>query len=308
MYMRVLMISGDQNLMRPGTSAHARFLMQKSVVDSLELIVWPRQFWAPFFIKGTFDVVTSQDPFWRGLIAWVAAKRLGAKLNIQVHADLDAQSLIKHVLSQIVLRHADSVRVVSKKIGEQVSRYTQAPVSILPIFIDASKFVGLKKVPHERFKRTIVWIGRFEEEKDPLLALRVLREVRELGLDAGLVMLGEGSLETALKAKAKTDGLEKYIEFPGWQDPVLFLKCADVVLCTSRAESFGASIAEALLAGVAVVSPDVGIAKEAGAIVASREELAQKILFALQERTVGHPEFKLLDEKEWSQAWKQSLQ
>jgi glycosyltransferase involved in cell wall biosynthesis len=306
--MRVLMISGDQNLARPGTSAHARFLMQQGAVEALELIVWPRQFWAPFFVSGEFDVVTSQDPFWRGLVAWVAAKRLRVKLNIQVHADLDAQSPLKHILSQIVLRHAGSVRAVSLKIKEQVARYTNAPVSVLPIFIDTTKFVGLKKIPHERFKYTIVWIGRFEEEKDPMLALRTLSRVRENGLDAGLVMLGEGSLLPALKAQAKADGLEKYIEFPGWQDPVLFLKCADVVLCTSRAESFGASIVEALLAGVPVVSPDVGVAREAGATIASRQELAQKTAHALQEKTSGHLGFSLLNKEAWAKAWKETLQ
>ncbi len=244
-------------------------------MEALELIVWPQQFWKPFFMAGKFDVVTSQDPFWRGLAAFIAAKRLNARLNIQVHADVDAQSLVKHVLAKIVLRHASSVRVVSQKIKKQVERSTEALVSVLPIYIDASRFATVTHEQHPKFAKTILWVGRFEDEKDPLHALSVLAQVRRSGVDADLIMLGEGSLKGRTHEMAKKEGIEKYIEFPGWQDPAAYLRYADVLLCTSRAESFGVSLIEALASGVAVVAPDVGVASEAGAIIAPKGKLAQ---------------------------------
>lgn len=306
--MRVLMISGDTNLTRQRSSAHARFLLQKNAVEALELIVWPQQFFAPFFVTGQFDVVTSQDPFWRGLVAWIAAKRLKTRFNVQVHADLEAQSPIKHVLSQIVLRHAQSVRVVSERIKGQIIRYTKAPIAVLPIFVDLKKFENLEHMQHPKFPHAVLWIGRFEDEKNPLLALDILTQVRRQGVEVGLIMLGQGSLSSALLAKAKAEGLEKYVEFPGWQDPLTFLSYADVVLCTSRAESFGASMVEALAAGVPVVSLDVGIAKEAGAVIAKKEDLAQKLLETLQSGGRGSLQIPIRGEKEWAEAWEQSLQ
>lgn len=308
MHMRVLMISGDHNLTREGTSAHERFLLQKNSVEVLELVVWPAQFWKPFFISGPFDVVTSQDPFWRGLVAWIAAKRLGALLNVQVHADLNAQSLVKHVLAHIVLRHASSVRAVSHTVASQAAHITRAPVSVLPIFIDGKKFSGISHEPHPTFASTILWIGRFEDEKDPLLALEVLRQVRALGTDAGLVMLGDGSLKKALARKAQTLGLASYVEFPGWQDPLKYLSRSDVVLCTSQAESFGASLVEALAAGAAVVSLDVGVAREAGAIIAKKAELAEKTAHALQMRATGSLASPLLSQEEWVASWRKTLE
>lgn len=306
--MRVLMISGDQNLARPGTSAHERFLLQKNAIEALELVLWPQQFWKPFFVSGKFDVVTSQDPFWRGLVAFLAARRLGAKLNIQVHADIDEQSLTKHVLAKIVLRHSSSVRAVSQKIKMQVERSTKAPVTVLPIYIDVSRFATVIHEQHPKFAKTILWVGRFEDEKDPLHALSVLAQVRASGVDAGLVMLGSGSLEAHLHEMAKKQGIEKYIEFPGWQDPAAYLKYADVLLCTSRAESFGASLIEALASGIAVVAPDVGVAREAGALVAPKEQLAQAVAEVFQKNTRGLLLMTILNKEEWVAAWKQSLE
>ena len=306
--MRVLMISGDRNLTREGTSAHERFLLQKNTVEHLELVLWPSQFFKPFVVAGKFDVVTSQDPFWRGLVAWLAAKRLGARLNVQVHADLDAQSPLKHVLAQIVLRHADSVRVVSQKLKEQALRYTSSPITVLPVFIDFEKFVGLAHEQHPRFEKTILWIGRFAREKSPEAAIAVLHEVRSRGVDAGLVMLGSGPLKNSLEHEAQERGIAKYVEFPGWQDPLAYLKCADVVLCTSHAESFGASIVEALAAGVPAVSLDVGVAREAGALIAQKDTLADKTREALEGNYRAQLAISMRDAASWATAWKQSLQ
>ncbi len=305
--MRVLMISGDRNLARKGTSAHERFKLQVAQVDALVLALWPQQFLKPFLQKGKVDIVTSQDPFWRGVVALLAARIYKAKLNIQVHADLEAQSLIKRLLARIVLVRANSVRVVSERVGNQVSLLTQAPVSVLPIFVDVERFRALSRQSHPRFSKVILWIGRFEAEKDPLLALEVVRKVREAGIDAGLVMLGKGRLGAALHARALSLGVASHVEFAGWQDPTKRLGEADVVLCTSQAESYGASIIEALAAGVPVVAPDVGLAGEAGALITEREMLAQKTIEVLRSNTKGHLALTLPDAETWAKQWRETL-
>lgn len=305
--MRVLMISGDKNLLREGTSAHERFKLQAGAVEKLQLILWPQQFLKPFFVRGPFDVVTSQDPFWRGMVAWFVARRLHARLNLQVHADLDAQSLLKLILSMIMLRHADSIRVVSEDLSVRVARRTDAPVSVLPVFVDVGRFAALPRQQHPHFSKVILWIGRFEGEKDPLLALEVVRKVREAGIDAGLVMLGKGRLSGALHARALSLGVASHVEFAGWQDPAKRLGQADVVLCTSQAESYGASIIEALAAGVPVVAPDVGLAGEAGALITERAMLAQKTIEVLRSNTRGHLLLTLPDAETWAKHWRETL-
>ncbi|TSC68925.1 MAG: putative glycosyltransferase [Parcubacteria group bacterium Gr01-1014_56] len=297
--MKALVITGDKHF-GPG---HPRYELQKSVVERLEVVYWSKgSIWSAL-PTGHFDVVTVQDPFWRGLFALWAARRLKARFNVQIHTDLAAQSLLRHILAQIVLRHADSVRVVSEKIKAQVIAagvYTK--ISILPVFVDFQKFHSVVRQPH--LPLTILWIGRFEKEKDPLRAISVLEEVRKEGINAKLVMIGTGSMQQDVIKKANNLPI---IEILGWQDPRIHLDTADVVLCTSWHESWGASIVEALAAGIPVVAPDVGIAREAGAIVVSRNELAQAVIKALQSNANGELKLKLLTREEWGRAWKDSL-
>ena len=321
--MKVLMITGDRRIFEPGTEAKARFKLQQSAVEELRAVFWGKgALIRPFFTNGKFDVVTSQDPFWRGLVAWCIARRLGAQLNIQVHTDFEAETKskpIRHLLGQIVLRHADSVRVVSERIKDQVRRHTQAPISVLPIFFDIEKFRNLVHRPHPR--KTILWMGRFEDEKDPLLAITVLEKVLQAGIDAELTVLGKGNLEEKFsKGAANLPISWKYgaqivpisapIKNLGWQqDTAPYLEVADVFLCTSKYESWGASIVEALAAGVPVVAPDVGVAKEAGAIIASRDRLAEAVIEVLRSVRPVRGELKLspLSKEEWTVAWKETL-
>jgi glycosyltransferase involved in cell wall biosynthesis len=287
--MKVLVITGDKTF-GPG---HPRYDLQRSVVDELAVVYWGRGSLWPALPTGYFDVVTVQDPFWRGLFGWIVAKRLGARLNVQIHTDLSAQNFLRHVVAQIVLRHADSVRVVSEKIKNQINH---PRAQVLPVYIDIERFKSISRHPEPN---TILWMGRFEDEKDPLFALEILRHHP----GAKLIMLGRGSLETLLHERAR--GLP--VEFPGWQDPAPYLARASVVLCTSKHESFGASIVEALAAGVPVVAPNVGVAREAGALLAPKSGLGVKVAEVLQMGTHGELKLTLPNAHEWARQWRETL-
>ncbi len=296
--MKVLVITGDRRFVK----GNPRFDLQASAVDEFKGLYWGHGALWPKVAHGQVDVVTAQDPFWRGLVAWYLAKKLRARLNVQVHTDLSAQSVARHLLAQVVLRHANSVRVVTEKLKKQVEASgTKARISVLPIYIDIERFKNVERQPHD--KKRILWLGRFEEEKDPMLALAVFKEILAAGVDATLTMLGAGTLEQKLRTAA--DG--QSIEFPGWQDAALYLGRTDVVLCTSVHESYGASMIEALAAGVPVVAPDVGVAKEAGAIVAPRNQLAEATIRALQTGERGVLKMPLLRAEEWARRWRESL-
>ena len=295
--MKVLVITGDKNF-----SASARYALQSSQVEKLDVVYWGRGNLRPTLQKESYDVVTAQDPFWRGLLAWRIARRTGAKANIQIHTDLDACSLVRRLFARVVLRRADSIRVVSEKIKKQVERIgVRAPIRVLPIFVDIERFRALLRRPHAG--KTILWFGRFEPEKDPLRAVAVLKETRSAGIDARLIMLGAGSMEKEVRKKAA----KLPIEFPGWRDPLPYLETADVVVSTSLHESWGASIVESLAAGVPVVAPDVGIAEEAGAHITKREALSSKVIEVLQTRAAGRLLLNLPSAQEWARQWRNTL-
>lgn len=299
--MKVLMITGDRRF-GPGNE---RYELQKAALEQLEVVYWGRGsagWWILPRVPKGFDVVTAQDPFWRGLIGWIAARRIGAKFNVQVHTDLSAHSFLRHILAQVVLRHADSVRVVTEKIKNQVEQIgIRGKVSVLPIYIDISRFREIVRQPHT--SKTVLWVGRFEEEKNPLGAIEVFKKIYSEQPQVKFSMLGMGTLEGEVKRRAA--GFP--IEFPGWKDPVSFLATADAVLCTSWHESFGASSIEALAAGVPVIAPDVGVVKEAGAIVVERADLAAATIRALQEGVQGQLRLSLPSSDDWTTQWLETL-
>ena len=306
--MKVLMISGDKNLLKTGAEARERLAIQTAAVEQLDVFVWPQvhNAWEIMCAarKNHYDVVTTQDPFWRGLLGWKIKFWFGAKLNLQVHADLSGQSLVKRMLARFLLRRADSIRPQSERVAAEIKKFgVKAPINILPVFINPARVVGVLRTHHPSFAKTILWIGRFEQEKDPEAAIDVLRQVRETGVDAGLIMLGSGSLEGRLKRVSS--GLP--VEFPGWQEPVSYLAMADVVLSTSPYESYGASIVEALAAGVTVVSRDVGVAREAGAIVVPRSELGNAVIKVLNSGERGELKISLPSAEEWARRWRETL-
>ena len=232
--MKVLVITGDRNF----KLGNPRFDLQRSHIDELVSIFWGKGSLLPRMPKNNFDIVTVQDPFWRGFFAWFCARRLRARFNVQVHTDLSAQSFFRRILAQFILRRADSIRVVSEKIKNQVEAFgVRAPIHILHIFIDLPKFRNIIRHLHTRPR--ILWLGRFEKEKDPLAAISVLEKVRETGIDAELVMLGEGTMTQEVAKHASHKPIMDILR-PGWSDVITYLGTAHVVLCTSLYEGWGA--------------------------------------------------------------------
>ncbi|MDQ5955540.1 MAG: hypothetical protein QG621_543 [Patescibacteria group bacterium] len=298
--MKVLVITGDKKFV-PG---NPRYDLQAGWVDAFVVVYWGKENTKPTIPEGAYDVITVQDPFWRGLFASRVAKRIGTQLNVQVHADISGQSLLKRLVAWVVLRRADTIRVVSEKIKKQVERTgTKAPITVLPVYVEISKVGAVVRRPHEH--STVLWVGRLEEEKNPLAALDIFKEVLKAKPDARLRMLGDGSLMEMVQARVR--GVAA-IELLGWQEDIVpFLETSDVLLCTSQHESWGASMVEALAAGVPVVAPDVGVAREAGAIVVEREKLAEAVVDVLEHHRAGTLFLHLPTAKEWALLWRESL-
>ena len=79
------------------------------------------------------------------------------------------------------------------------------------------------------------------------------------------------------------------------------------MLVTSLHESWGAAMVEALHADCAVVAPDVGVAKEAGATVVARPELGAAVIAILRSGARGRLRVPLLSREEWARRWRETL-
>jgi len=103
----------------------------------------------------------------------------------------------------------------------------------------------------------IVAVGRLTDQKDYPTLFRAVRKLCDDGVDARLVILGEGPDARKLESLAHRLELQERIEWRGWvaSPHVLMAEC-DVFALTSRWEGFGNVIVEAMACGLPVVCTD----------------------------------------------------
>jgi glycosyltransferase involved in cell wall biosynthesis len=89
----------------------------------------------------------------------------------------------------------------------------------------------------------ITYVGRLVPSKSLEDAMRVLKLVRNAGVDAYLMFVGEGLLKEEIRYKfylenlIYTMGLASYVRFTGYQTDVFrFIKASDVIIMTSKYE------------------------------------------------------------------------
>lgn len=151
-----------------------------------------------------------------------------------------------------VFREAAALIVLSKA-GEYYFRVLGANAHYLPNpVIDAPiRFV------RDVSPKTILWMGRFVENKRPNDAILIFQEVLRKHPDAKLVMLGELVGKAAKQVQTLVAGDERLkaaVEFKGFQSDVwAYLSKTSILLTTSVFEGFPCTFVEASAAGVPTV-------------------------------------------------------
>ena len=236
-------------------------------------------------------VISAQDPFETGLVAWWIARKLKVPLHVQVHTDFLSPEYAKHsllnrlrvLIAGFVLRRATRARVVSERlqIGLTMRLNLIGSITILPIFADldgvrAARENSVLAARFSQFETKLLVVSRLEPEKNVALAIRAFQEASPLG--SCLIIVGNGSQRKALQGLAEDLGVSKRVFFEGEQDAALYYPLADLVLVPSKYEGYGLVIIETLAAGKPVLSTDVGVAREAGAIVADPEHFVAALV------------------------------
>ena len=135
-------------------------------------------------------------------------------------------------------------------------------------------------------------VFRFHSVKRPFLWIDAASLVHRALPDAHFVMVGDGALWEEARARAAAHGLQDHVHFSGQVRNVAdYLSCFDLFMLTSSSEGLPNSLVEAQLAGVPVLSTDVGGAKETfvpgvtGRLVAdaSAEALAEAAVACLSD-------------------------
>ncbi len=230
------------------------------------------------------DIVTVQDPFETGLVAWLITALRRVPLHVQIHTDflspayaeLSFVNRMRVRIAKLVLKRASGIRVVSGRIKaslEGANWRLVRSVSVLPIFVDVD---GVRGAPDASitsrfgsFRTRALVVSRLEPEKNVSLAIQAFAEAAPE--DSCLIIVGTGSEAPSLQHFAKRLNVAGRVFFEGNKDAPDYYRFCDLVLVPSKYEGYGLVTVEALAAGKPVLSTDVGIAREAGAIVTSEQ-------------------------------------
>jgi glycosyltransferase involved in cell wall biosynthesis len=107
------------------------------------------------------------------------------------------------------------------------------------------------------------FVGRLEEQKNPIRAMTAFAKITGACSNARLVMVGDGRLRPAIEAERTRLNVEKYIDVLGHCDARAIIPGLDCMIGSSDFETLPISFLEALAAGVPIVTTPVGGIEEA---------------------------------------------
>ncbi|HMH12535.1 MAG TPA: glycosyltransferase [Edaphobacter sp.] len=108
----------------------------------------------------------------------------------------------------------------------------------------------------------LVFVGRFEPQKDHQTILRALAKVPAVHL----LLIGDGPLRAQLQELARALGVIERVTFLGYRNDIpQILKASDIYVHSTTSDGFGIAACEAMAAGLPVLASDVpGLAEVVG--------------------------------------------
>lgn len=107
--------------------------------------------------------------------------------------------------------------------------------------------------------KEIIFIGRYTNQKDPLLALKVMKAIKDKNFKCHLSMFGSGDLLSKMEKFIKKNQLESYVTINSpTKDIINEIRKSDLLLSTSKFEGLPLTIVEANSQSVPIVSSNWG--------------------------------------------------
>jgi glycosyltransferase involved in cell wall biosynthesis len=254
-------------------------------------------------------LVTAQDPFELGVVGHMLARKFSLPLHLQLHTDPWSDvwrkghplNRLRFALATYLLRQADSIRVVSKRVKARVRslRISETQITTIPIFVDVRHFLEAKPAfdlhrSYPAFSRIILSLGRLQPEKNYHGLIRAFARVHKVHDDALLIIIGSGPERERLLALARSLDLDECVKILPWaRDVATYYKTCDVYVQPSLYEGWGLAVIEAMASGAPVVMTDVGCA---GEVVRSEE--TGLVVPVSDEEAIAHALNRLIENHE----------
>lgn len=193
----------------------------------------------------------------------IAARQCNIPLLCHMHAIYPLRDRLTLGLYQVSMAVAVSEYVIAPFYQDKVSPYR---TKVIVNGIDHEKLLqqsvlDLRPIlPIKVGAFVIVAVGSLIKRKGMDLIIDALAQLLEKGFLMHLLIIGEGPEKAALKQQIEQLGLQQQVNLLGEQNNVMGILrgTADLFVSGAREEAFGLVFAEASLAGLAVVGPNIG--------------------------------------------------
>jgi glycosyltransferase involved in cell wall biosynthesis/GT2 family glycosyltransferase len=181
---------------------------------------------------------------------------------VQLHVEEpDRSGYVRYVTTRYG-NLVDRFSVASGHLAHAVHDYGVPPdrTKVIYIGVDAEREFSPERVEPlaglAEDRMHILFPARLVEQKDPLLMVEVAAALRDRGVGFQLHVLGEGELESEVRARIAERGLgEEVLIHPPTSTPQRWYAACDALLLTSLFEGVPAAVFEAMAMGLPIVGP-----------------------------------------------------
>ncbi len=218
--------------------------------------------------KGKYKVVHAHTLFNSGIVM-AAAKAVGVPVRIShAHTTADNINSFKKrfyvwTMQKLINQCSNAYLTCSREAGKFLYGHDEA--EWFPNIIEVKNYLRKDEKEINEFKEkyglhgkfVIGHVGRFIEAKNHTFLLEILSEMKTAGIDAVLLLVGDGVLKKQLETEAHSLKLSSNVIFTGaLKDTGTALHAMDVFIFPSKYEGLGLVLLEAQAAGVPCITSE----------------------------------------------------
>ena len=275
----ITLIAPDYGVITPDEENIIRIPARRVWLDPEDRMMRPGKIdlWLAHLQASSFDLVHIHTPFVAHYAGLKLARMLGVP-SVETYHTFFEEYLFHYVplLPKFLMRYLarafsrsqcaalDGLVVPSQPMLDALLRYgVETRAEVIPTGIELADFSGGDghrfRAQHaiERTRPLLLFVGRIAHEKNIGFLLDALAHIKQTHPDVLLVLAGEGPASAALRRQAARLRLEAHIRFVGYLERSRELldcyRAADVFVFSSRTETQGLVLLEAMALGVPVV-------------------------------------------------------
>lgn len=214
--------------------------------------------------KNDVDIIHVHSAIWAGVVVSKIAKNKNIPYVITEHRSvfLNDELLYSKNLKQDIkyaFDNAKSIISVSAEMKTKLLRFTNTRMDIIPNMVNTNVFIPLKEISKNK-EFTFISVGNFSKVKAYDVLIKAFNALTDELKNIRLVLIGKGEDEKELQ-KLTSDKIS-FLAYKTINELVVEYNKAHVFVSSSRKETFGLAMIEAMSCGLPVLATKTAGAKD----------------------------------------------